>query len=34
VFGLEEDWYDVDSRLLSCVVVSYDGTLLEGSTRK
>jgi hypothetical protein len=34
VFGLEEDWYDVDSRLLSCAVVSYDGTLLEGSTRK
>jgi hypothetical protein len=34
VFGLEEDWYDVDSRLLSCVVVSYDGTLLEGSSRK
>ena len=34
VFGLEEDWYDVESRLLSCAVVSYDGTLLEGSTRK
>ena len=33
VFGLEEDWYDVESRLLSCAVVSYDGTLLEGSSR-
>ena len=33
VFVLEEDWYDVASRQLSCVVVSYDGTLLEGSTR-
>jgi len=33
VFVLEEDWYNVENRLLSCAVVLYDGTLLEGSIR-
>jgi hypothetical protein len=27
-------YIDLPRRLLSCAVVSYDGTLLEGSTRK
>lgn len=34
IYTLEGDWYDVERRALTCAVVSYDGTLLEGSWRR
>ena len=33
LMSLESDCYDVESRLLSCAVVAYDGTRLTGPGR-
>ena len=34
IYTLEVDWNDVGQRLLTCAVISYDGTLLEGTWRR